>query len=306
MARTPLQVIVIPFRRRPLPGGYEYAVFHQAGGSLWQCVSGGAEDTESPFEAAVREAAEEAGIPRHCIWLALDAKAAVPRTAFPAATHWPADVFVVPQHAFAVEVTGQTLKLSKEHDEVRWLPYEEASRLLTWDDNRVALWELNERLIRQAEAGAPTAGTGPWLPEIREMTMADYEAVIALLTATNGVRLRDADSREATAQYLERNPGLSFVAMIDGQLAGCAMAGHDGRRGYLQHVAVREAFRHRGLGSALVEACLAKLESLGILKTNLDVLAGNHLAIDYWTRRGWQRRDDVVKFSSAKDHDANT
>src|SRR5271156_4872141 len=100
---------------------------------------------------------------------------------------------------------------------------------------------------------------------IREMTIGDYDAVIGLLTATSGVRLRDADSREATARYLEHNPGLSFVAFVDEQLAGCVMCGHDGRRGYLQHLAVHESFRRRGIGSALVKACLAKLATLGIL-----------------------------------------
>ena len=63
------------------------------------------------------------------------------------------------------------------------------------------------------------------------MTMENYEGVIGLLTVTSGVRLRDADSREATARYLERNPGLSFVAFIDGVIVGCVMCGHDGRRG---------------------------------------------------------------------------
>ena len=30
----------------------------------------------------------------------------------------------------------------------RWLAHEEAARLLTWDSNKTALWELNERLGR--------------------------------------------------------------------------------------------------------------------------------------------------------------
>ena len=113
---------------------------------MWQVVSGGAEDDESASEAAVREAWEEAGVPHDCPWMTLDARAAVPRRAFPTATHWPADLFVVPEHAFAVDVTGQTLTLSAEHDEIRWLPFAAAEELLTWDSNCVALWELNERL----------------------------------------------------------------------------------------------------------------------------------------------------------------
>lgn len=140
---------------------------------------------------------------------------------------------------------------------------------------------------------------------IRPMTIEDYDAVIALLTATSGVRLRDADSRAATARYLERNLGLSFVAFVDGGIAGCVMCGHDGRRGYLQHLAVAPAHRRSGLGSALVEACLAKLESLGIRKTHIDVLVGNQPARDFWRRRGWQKREDIFKYSFVRGQDPN-
>ena len=151
MARAPLQVLVLPYRRNS-HGGCEYAVFHCAGSTLWQFVAGGAEDAEAPLAAAIREAAEEAGIPAGRNWITLDAMATVPRTAFPSATHWPTNLLVVPEHAFAVAADGLTLTLSHEHTEVRWLPFEEARTLLTWDSNRVALWELNERLTKSRSA----------------------------------------------------------------------------------------------------------------------------------------------------------
>jgi N-acetylglutamate synthase len=141
--------------------------------------------------------------------------------------------------------------------------------------------------------------------EIREMTMEDYDVVIGLLAATRGVRLREADSRDATARYLERNPGLSFVALVDGRIVGCVMCGHDGRRGYLQHLAVSQHDRRRGVGSALVEACLVKLERLGILKTHIDVLVENQQAHDFWRGHGWQRRDDILRYSFLRIRDTN-
>ncbi len=141
--------------------------------------------------------------------------------------------------------------------------------------------------------------------EIRGMTIEDYDAVIRLLTATSGVRLRDADSRHATARYLERNPGLSFVAFDGGEIVGCVMCGHDGRRGYLQHLAVSEHHRRRGIGSTLVRACLNKLASLGIFKTHIDVLVENRQAHDFWFRRGWQKRDDIFRLSFVTSHETN-
>ena len=145
MARAPLQVLVIPYRKAA-SGGHEFAVFHCAGGSMWQFVSGGAEDQETPIEAAKRELFEEAGITSAPHWLALDSRGSVPRTAFPQATHWPKDVLVVPEHPFAVDVTSMEIQLSPEHSEFKWLGYDEAMRVLTWETNRTALWELGQRL----------------------------------------------------------------------------------------------------------------------------------------------------------------
>jgi dATP pyrophosphohydrolase len=65
-----------------------------------------------------------------------------------ARAHWPKDLYVMPNYAFAVDCTALELCLSHEHDAMKWAPYEEAYALLRWENNKVALWELNERLSR--------------------------------------------------------------------------------------------------------------------------------------------------------------
>lgn len=134
-------------------------------------------------------------------------------------------------------------------------------------------------------------------PTLRPMIADDYADVMALLARTSGVSIREADSFEASLRYLERNPGLSFVAHDSERLLGCLMAGHDGRRGYLQHLAVTPDARQRGLATALVERCLAALEDAGIRKAHVDVFCSNADAQAYWERRGWQRRDEIVRYS---------
>jgi ribosomal protein S18 acetylase RimI-like enzyme len=132
---------------------------------------------------------------------------------------------------------------------------------------------------------------------IRAMTIDDHDAVIELMRQTPGISLRDADSRESTQRYLQRNPGLSFVCEVDRQLVGCIMSGHDGRRGYLQHLVVHPAHRRRGIANALVERCLGELESLGIVKSHIDVLKTNASACAYWESRGWKLRTDIHRYS---------
>jgi dATP pyrophosphohydrolase len=145
MSRSPINAIVIPFRQKE-DGTFEFAVFHRTDNSMWHFVSGGAEDDETAFDAAQREAKEEADIPSDSNWIKLDSRASIPRTAYPATSHWPDDLFIVPEFSFAVNADDHEIILSDEHDEVRWLSFEGAADLLTWDSNRVALWELNERL----------------------------------------------------------------------------------------------------------------------------------------------------------------
>lgn len=140
---------------------------------------------------------------------------------------------------------------------------------------------------------------------LRAMTLDDYAAVLALMGNTPGISLRDADSPEATARYLQRNPGMSFVAEADGVLCGCVMSGHDGRRGYLQHLLVLPAYRRQGIANALVRRCLATLEAQGIHKTHLDVFKTNHCAAQYWQSQGWQLRQDIDRYSFTRPGNEN-
>ncbi len=137
------------------------------------------------------------------------------------------------------------------------------------------------------------------------MTIADYDAFLDLMRRIPEMRPREADSREAIMRYLARNPGFSFMAWEVDRLAGCALCGHDGRRGYLQHVMVDPAHRGQGLAHQLVTRCLDALELEGILKTHIDVYVSNELANRYWARRGWQKRDDVYRYSFIRSENPN-
>ncbi len=137
--------------------------------------------------------------------------------------------------------------------------------------------------------------------EIREMTITDYENAIALWKASAGVGLSNADSKEHIAQFLERNPSLSFVAYDGAQLVGTVLSGHDGRRGYIHHLAIRASHRGDGLGRELVAWSLKRLKVIGIDKCHIFVYADNHNAIAFWERVGWTLRTELVIMSKSLD-----
>ncbi len=129
---------------------------------------------------------------------------------------------------------------------------------------------------------------------IRTMTVGDYDAVMALWLATEGIGLAVGDERQDVAAFLERNRGLSLVAVRGEAVVGAVMCGHDGRRASLYHLAVVPAERGRGLGRELVERCLAALRDLGIGKANIFVYATNTPGQAFWRATGWAARDDLL------------
>ena len=125
---------------------------------------------------------------------------------------------------------------------------------------------------------------------VRAMTMADYDEAIALWRACEGLGLSASDEREPIERFLARNPGHSFVARDEEALVAALLCGHEGRRGYLHHLAVAPSHRQRGLGRELVHRALGALEQAGIGKCHLFVLSDNQEGLGFWQRVGWTER----------------
>ena len=132
---------------------------------------------------------------------------------------------------------------------------------------------------------------------IQEMTIEDYEEVYTLWRASEGLELSVVDSKESIGRFLERNPGLSFVAREEGQIVGAVLCGHDGRRGYIDQLAVKKSHRLRGIGKNLVARCVYNLIHTGIRRWHLFVLEDNNDALAFWNKLGWSKRIELVTMS---------
>jgi putative acetyltransferase len=129
---------------------------------------------------------------------------------------------------------------------------------------------------------------------IAPMTPADFPDVLALWATTEGVGLNESDTPENLSAYLRRNPGFSLVARdAERRVVGAVLCGHEGRRGYLHHLAVSQDQRGLGLGRLLVDTCLAELKRAGITRCNIFVFADNDDGMAFWKHTGWALRDDL-------------
>ena len=126
-----------------------------------------------------------------------------------------------------------------------------------------------------------------------QFTIDLYEEVLFLWNHCDGIGLSDADSRGSIKAYLERKPGMSFVANENGNIVGAILCGHDGRRGYIHHLAVQAEYRRQGLGRELVEKSLSVLQAIGIQKCHLFIFNNNVGGIEFWQSIGWTYRKDI-------------
>lgn len=94
------------------------------------------------------------------------------------------------------------------------------------------------------------------------------------------------DPRAMIARKLDRDRELFWVA-IDGDVVGAVVAGYDGVRGWLYHLAVAPAHRKRGIATALVEQAVESLRALGCVKVNLQVRRGNEGVLGFYEALGW-------------------
>ncbi|MBP5493083.1 MAG: GNAT family N-acetyltransferase [Clostridiales bacterium] len=130
--------------------------------------------------------------------------------------------------------------------------------------------------------------------EYRLMSMDDYDQVYQIwLDCKNGLNDKD-DSREGIEKYLKRNPTTSFVAVEDGRVAGVILCGHDGRRGFIQHMSVAEAYRGRGVARTLVDLALEALRKEDINKVALVAFDHNKGGNAFWESIGFTERTDLI------------
>lgn len=95
------------------------------------------------------------------------------------------------------------------------------------------------------------------------------------------------------AVKLTVQPQLLLVALLDGRLVGAVMAGFDGVRGWIYHLAVAADSRRRGIGRQLIRAAEAGLLELGCAKVNLQVRASNREAIEFYRALGYDVEERV-------------
>ncbi len=131
--------------------------------------------------------------------------------------------------------------------------------------------------------------------KIRRLTIADHRELIKLWErAKLPIKARGRDSRTHIARELRCNPDF-FIGAFDGALlAGAIIASHDGRKGWLNRIAVDPDYRGRGIAKLLTTAGERALRRHGIRIFGLLIHVRNRASLSLARRMGYVEHDDIA------------
>jgi ribosomal protein S18 acetylase RimI-like enzyme len=139
--------------------------------------------------------------------------------------------------------------------------------------------------------------------KVREFCIEDYDRVMELW-AEGGLPLKPQgrDSRENIARQVKR-PNVLFLVAEEREgdrVIGTVMATHDGRKGWINRLAVDAALRKRGIGARLVREAERRLEALG-----MDILAcliedDNAVSMAVFEKLGYKKHPEIIYFAKRK------
>jgi ribosomal protein S18 acetylase RimI-like enzyme len=128
---------------------------------------------------------------------------------------------------------------------------------------------------------------------IRPFQIADKEAVIELWREVfpNEPAWNEPDAVIHRRLAFERQPFL--VAAQGNAIVGTVLAGYDGVRGWIYHLAVASSVRRAGIASRLMVAAEDQLVALGCPKVNLQVRAANADVVAFYKAIGYEIDDRI-------------
>ena len=128
--------------------------------------------------------------------------------------------------------------------------------------------------------------------KIRQYKNDDHPQVLALWQSSGLVTGR-SDTRESLQKQMKRDPDLFLVAEEDGRIIGVIMGRWEGRRGWINRLAIVPEHRNNKLGSKLVEEVEERLKTKGCEKVNLLIDGGNASVQDFYRKIGYSN-DDLI------------
>lgn len=136
---------------------------------------------------------------------------------------------------------------------------------------------------------------------LRRLIIADYDQLVVLWERAGlPYRPQGRDSREAVAQQMKSGKVIFLGLEMDGKLVGVILVSDDGRKGWLNRIAVDPGYRRRGLAKRLTTAAEKELEKKGVGIYAVLVEESNQASLNLLAKAGYILRRDILYLRKTK------
>ncbi len=138
---------------------------------------------------------------------------------------------------------------------------------------------------------------------IRKLSIEDYDDIIRIwVDAGLPYKPFGRDKKERIAKEMQR-PDTAFIGIHDdeaGMLIAVGLATYDGRKGWINRVAVLPDFRHQGLAGRIIRECETFLEQQGAEIIACLIEEYNLPSMALFQKHGYYFHEDIHYFSKRK------
>jgi len=136
---------------------------------------------------------------------------------------------------------------------------------------------------------------------IRPFSLNDYAPLLALWDAAClPYRPQGRDSKASIASQIQQPNTLYLVAEQNNQMVGAVFGTHDGRKGWINRLAVLPSHQRQGIARHLVEELEQRFSAIGIDIVACLIEDWNHDSIAAFKKLGYLQHKDIFYFSKRK------
>jgi ribosomal protein S18 acetylase RimI-like enzyme len=138
---------------------------------------------------------------------------------------------------------------------------------------------------------------------IRELGLEDYDGLMALWqrAGLHSLKPRGRDSREALAHQLASGVQTILGLEIEDRLVGAVVATHDGRKGWINRLAVDPDCRRGGYGALLIEAAEEALREQGLRVIAALIESDNQASLALFQKVGYLDAGSSIRYLSKRE-----
>lgn len=138
----------------------------------------------------------------------------------------------------------------------------------------------------------------PFSPRIRKMTIKDYPAVVSLWSRADLIyKPRGRDTKLNIARELRSSTSIFLVALAGRMIIGVVLGTHDGRKGWINRLAVDPRYQRHGIARILVHEVEKRLSKIGISIFACLIESYNQRSMVAFKKIGYKRHRDIFYFT---------